>query len=171
MSVAFVSAVRERRYNSAMTIDYLANHRSSIPKLARYFFDEWRSVYDERNMALDDVSASFEARANIDSLPLTLVAIDGDEVIGTGSLKLDDLELRPQFSPWLGGLFVVPEHRNQGVATALIERLVHEARRLDVTVLYLWTPSAESLYANLGWNTIERLDYCGYAVSVMKQTL
>jgi GNAT superfamily N-acetyltransferase len=154
-----------------MTIDYLANHRSSIPKLARYFFDEWRPVYEQRGMTLDDVTVSFEARANVDLLPLTLVGIDRDHVIGTGSLKLDDLEVRPELNPWLGGLFVVPERRNQGVGTALIERLLYEGRRLHLADLYLWTPSAESLYAKLGWNTIERLDYCGYSVSVMKVTL
>jgi len=122
-------------------------------------------------MTLDDVTASFEARANVHSLPLTLVAMDHSRVIGTGSLKMEDLEVRPQFSPWLGGLFVVPEHRNRGIGTALIDRLLDEARRLHLTALYLWTPSAESLYAKLGWNTIERLDYCGYSVSLMKLTL
>jgi GNAT superfamily N-acetyltransferase len=154
-----------------MTIDYLANHRSSIPKLARYFFGEWRPVYEQRGMTLVDVMVSFEARANVDLLPLTLVGIDRDHVIGTGSLKLDDLEVRPELNPWLGGLFVVPERRNQGFGTVLIERLLHEARRLHLADLYLWTPSAESLYAKLGWSTIERLDYYGYSVSVMKVTL
>src|SRR5205809_1122994 len=136
LSVALISAVRDRRYSSAMTIDYLANHRSSIPKLARYFFDEWRPVYEQRGMTLDDVTVSFEARANVDLLPLTLVGIDRDHVIGTGSLKLDDLEVRPELNPWLGGLFVVPERRNQGFGTALIERLLHEARRLHLVDLY-----------------------------------
>jgi GNAT superfamily N-acetyltransferase len=165
------SAVIDRRYSSVMTIDNLANHRSSIPKLARYFFDEWRPVYQKRGMTLDDVTASFEARANLESMPLALVAIDGGQVIGTGSLKLDDLEVRPQLSPWLGGLFVVPEHRNRGVATALIQHLLHEARRLHLAVLYLWTPASESLYSKLGWNTIERLNYCGYSISLTRLVL
>ncbi|HME88572.1 MAG TPA: GNAT family N-acetyltransferase [Chthoniobacterales bacterium] len=102
---------------------------------------------------------------------LALVALENDVVIGTGCLKSNDLELRPQLGPWLGGLFVLPTHRNHGVATALIRRLLQEARRLDLSVLYLWTPSAESLYAKLGWKTVVKLDYCGYSISVMKLVL
>src|SRR2546425_806679 len=75
LSVALISEVGRPPLQLHLTIDYLANHRSSIPKLARYFFDEWRPVYEQRGMTLDDVTVSFEARANVDLLPLTLVAI------------------------------------------------------------------------------------------------
>ena len=154
-----------------MTIDYLANHRVAIPRLAQYCFNEWRPVYDKRGMSLKDVIAAFETRANIDRLPLAVVAIEHGNVIGTGCLKLEDLEIRPHLSPWLGGLFVVPEYRNRGVATAMIRHLLEEAQSFQLGVLYLWTPSAESLYAKLGWKTVERLDYCGYSVAVMQLEL
>lgn len=122
-------------------------------------------------MSLNDVVASFEARTNTDKLPLAIVAIENGEVIGTGCLKPGDLEIRPELSPWLGGIFVVPQCRNRGVATAIIHRLLQEALRLQLSVLYLWTPSAESLYARLGWKTIERLDYCEDTVSIMELAL
>ena len=61
--------------------------------------------------------------------------------------------------------------RRVGVATALIERLVTEARRLDLERLYLWTPSSEAFYARLGWTTIETMRSCGYDIAVMHRSL
>jgi N-acetylglutamate synthase-like GNAT family acetyltransferase len=71
----------------------------------------------------------------------------------------------------MGGIFVVKEYRGRGVATALIHRLIKEARRLSVKRLYLWTSSAEVLYANLGWVSLERFDYCGQIISVMQREI
>ena len=138
-------------HRDAIKIDFLKNHAACIPQLAKYSHDEWRPVYDKAGMTLGDVVASYAQRVNTDTLPLALVAIYQDMVIGTGSLKLQDLDVRPQLTPWMGGLFVVKEHRGRGVATELIHRLIKEARRLSVKRLYLWTSSAEVLYANLGW--------------------
>jgi len=152
-----------------MTIDYLANHEGCIPQLAQYSYDEWRPVYDQLGLTVDNAVASYRERTNIEALPLALVAIEHDQVIGTGALKLRDLVSRPQYEPWLGGLFVVPEFRRRGVGTALVHRLVAEALRLRLPQLYLWTPSAESLYARLGWGKVEALCYCGYEIVVMKK--
>jgi GNAT superfamily N-acetyltransferase len=158
-------------YRDAITIDYLKNHETGIPLLAKYSWQEWRPVYGRAQMTFDDVVRSYAQRVNIDVLPLALVAIHQGTIIGTGSLKLQDLDVRPQFTPWMGGLFVVEAHRGRGVATALIRRLMEEARRLNILRLYLWTPSAEGLYAKLGWVSLERLDYCGYKISIMQKEL
>jgi N-acetylglutamate synthase-like GNAT family acetyltransferase len=48
---------------------------------------------------------------------------------------------------------------------------MEEARRLQIMRLYLWTPSADGLYAKLGWASLERLDYCGYKISIMHKEL
>jgi hypothetical protein len=44
-------------------------------------------------MTLGDAVASYAQQVNIDTLPLALVAIYQDMVIGTGSLKLQDLDV------------------------------------------------------------------------------
>jgi GNAT superfamily N-acetyltransferase len=157
--------------HDAITIDYLKNHETGIPRLAKYSYQEWKPVYDRAQMTFDDVVRSYAQRVNIDVLPLALVAIHQETIIGTGSLKLQDLDVRPQFTPWMGGLFVAEEHRGRGVATALIHRLLEEARRLQIMRLYLWTPSAAGLYAKLGWVSLERLNYCGYKISIMQKKL
>ena len=97
----------------AIKIDFLKNHAACIPQLAKYSHDEWKPVYGKAGMTLGDVVASYAQRVNLDTLPLALVAIYHDMVIGTGSLKLQDLDVRPQLTPWVGGIFVVKEYRGR----------------------------------------------------------
>jgi hypothetical protein len=40
-----------------------------------------------------------------------------------------------------------------------------------LSVFAFWTPSAEVLYANLGWVRLERFDYCGHEISVRQREL
>lgn len=154
-----------------MEIDYLANHRDCIPQLAQWGYGEWRSIFDHYGMSLEDVIGTFERRAQRESLPLGLVALDGARVVGTGSLKLQDLELRPALTPWLGGIFVDKEYRGRGVGTAIIQRLLVEAQRLRLPRVYLWTTSAQALYLKLGWTEMEELTFCGATISVMEKRL
>lgn len=154
-----------------VTVDFLAHHRDAIPQLARWSYGEWRVVYEQLGMTFDDGVAAYHLRAQTDALPLGVVALADGAVIGTGALKADDLPPRSQLTPWLGGIFVAPEHRNCGVARAIVERLADEARRLNLPRLYLWTNSAARLYAKLGWQEQERLEYCGSAITVMVREL
>jgi predicted N-acetyltransferase YhbS len=88
---------------------------------------------------------------------------DTGQPIGTVSLKHNDLESRPDITPCLGGMFVVPEWRRRLVASLLVRRVLDEARRLGYETVYLWTDSAaaEALYLKLGWKVLERMDYAG----------
>jgi GNAT superfamily N-acetyltransferase len=158
-----------RTTGSEIILDYLANSPQCIPELARYAYDEWRALFDSRGQNFEDALDSYRDRANIDSLPLALVALHDGKVIGTASLKIHDLDIRPEMTPWLGGVFVVPQWRCRGIATQLIGRAIQEAQRLRLSELYLWTPSAKSLYERLGWSELERLEYCGYQISLMKR--
>jgi N-acetylglutamate synthase-like GNAT family acetyltransferase len=54
------------------------------------------------------------------------------------------------------------------VGTMLMHRATEEARRLDVPRIYLWTHSAERLYRKLGWQVVERAEYCGKESVVMR---
>ena len=65
-------------------------------------------------------------------MPLALVAIYPGTIVGIISLKLQYLAARPQFSPWMGGLFVVAAYPGRGVGTAVIRRLLQEASRLQL---------------------------------------
>ncbi|HEY2125174.1 MAG TPA: GNAT family N-acetyltransferase [Chthoniobacterales bacterium] len=171
-----------------IAIDYLANHPELADELGKISWNEWRPIYEQRGETFADAVRKYRERANIGQLPLALVALaEGDEgrpfdfgsgqsmrapaLIGTVSLKYCDLDIRPELDPWLGGVFVVPEWRGRGIASLLCRRAMEAAARLTISNLYLWTHSAEGLYLKLGWRAIERTDYCGKKIVIMRMTI
>ena len=153
---------------SDIAIDYLANCPQLIDELARLSFIEWQDVYQQRKQTLKHSVENYRERMNTDRLPLTLVALQGGELVGMVSLKFHDMDTRPDLDPWLGGLFVLPKWRNRGVGTTLMRRATEEACRLNVLRLYLWTHTAEGLYHKLGWQVVERTNYFGKEAVVMQ---
>jgi GNAT superfamily N-acetyltransferase len=156
---------------SGITVHYLANHPAYADHLGCLSWQEWQHIYEKRGQTLDDARKSYRQRANLDRLPLALIACCGAELAGTVSLKEQDLEIRPDLTPWLGGLFVLPEWRGRGLASLLMRRAMAEAKPLRLNNLYLWTSSAESLYLKLGWKSLERTTYCGKEIVVMQTNL
>lgn len=84
-----------------------------------------------------------------DTLPLALVALQGDEPVAAVSLVHSDDDSRPEWSPWLAGMVVAPERRGRGVGSALVRALLAEARRLRVPRLYVGT-ACPGFYTRLG---------------------
>ncbi|MEN6626182.1 MAG: GNAT family N-acetyltransferase [Candidatus Sumerlaeia bacterium] len=152
-----------------MKIEYLADHTHFIPTLARWFHAEWGYLYPERTVEI--LNGLVAERANRDRIPLTLVAIDGDEVVGTVCLKVNDMSIRPELAPWLACLYVDENHRRQGIGEALVAAIEKESARLGVNKLYLFTPSEEKFYAKRGWSVRERVNYLHCDVTVMEKRL
>ena len=158
--------------NSRMIrIDYLANHKSTIPMWADCFWSEWYIFYLRSRRSRDDVRQSVAERCNTDSLPLAIVALDDGVPVGTGSLKTNDLVERTDLSPWLAGIFVVPAARRRGIGSMIVRHLENEAARLGHRQLYLWTPTAERLYASLGWQPLEYTAHLGERITIMEKSL
>ena len=108
---------------------------------------------------------------NVDRVPIAFVALDdAGGIIGTASLIFDDLEGDPR-NPWLASVFVPPEWRGRGIASALVCPVEAAARRLGYARLYLFTTSASALYAGLGWRPLEQGDYRGERIQIMDKTL
>lgn len=101
----------------------------------------------------------------------TFVLFDHDRPVGTAALILSDLETRPDLTPWLAGLFVEPAFRRRGHATRLIRKVEAFARASSVPVLWLYTSTAETLYARLGWQRAGTEDERGEQVVLMKRIL
>jgi len=157
-----------------IAIDYLAHCSELIDELAQLSWKEWQDIYEQRKQTLEHSVKNYRERLNTDRLPLTLVAVRAGlavnrrELVGMVSLKFHDMDTRPDLDPWLGGLLVLPEWRNRGVGTMLMQRATEEARRLNVPRLFLWTHAAEGLYHKLGWHVVERTNYVGKEAVVMQ---
>jgi N-acetylglutamate synthase-like GNAT family acetyltransferase len=68
-------------------------------------------------------------------------------------------------------VYVLPEFRAQGIGSTVIERAKQEAKRIGIRDLYLYTRDRASLYARLGWATIEQVTYQGRRATIMWQGL
>ena len=97
----------------------------------------------------------------------TFVLFDQDTPVATASLTRTDLKSRPDLTPWLAGVFVEPAFRGRGHATTLVQRVEAFARAVGVTRFWLYTWTAESLYARLGWQRVGLEQDRGQAVVLM----
>lgn len=149
-----------------MHISYLAEHPHLIPTLAGWHHAEWAHLNPG-----DTVEARISRMQRLlakEQVPTAFVALEGETLLGSASLIDNDMDTRKDLWPWLASVYVAPEYRDRGVGSALVQRVVDEARALGVETLYLFTPDRESLYARMGWKVIERTEYRGEQVVVME---
>jgi GNAT superfamily N-acetyltransferase len=149
----------------AINISLLADHPELAGTVSGWIFGEWGRLTP--GSTLEKVETRFQTHLNRDRLPLTLVAMIGPIPAGTSSLVAHDISTRDDLSPWLAGVYVSPEFRNQGIGTALVREAERHATRLRLSRLYLFTPDKEGFYARLGWKRIEEMIYRGQKVVIM----
>ena len=148
-----------------MHIDYLSDHPSLVPALARWHQAQWSYLSPGRT--IEQRMATLRAHLYAAQIPTSFVALSGDILLGGAGLIAHDMDTRMDLSPWLACVYVAPEHRRQGIGTALVQRVVQEVRALGGDTLHLFTPDKEAFYARLGWSVVERTQYRGHQVVVM----
>ena len=94
------------------------------------------------------------------AVPMTLIALIDNELAGSCRICEDDFDgARPNLTPWLATLFVLPEHRGKGVGSALANKAANEVQASGCgDVLYLWACEREvamGMYRKLGWEVME----------------
>ena len=155
-----------------ITLDFLAHHTDKIDLLGREIYSQWIDMYTRQNKSVDDVIKTVESRAVTDTIPLTMIALEGDTLLGSVTLKVSDFSAHPELTPWLAGVFVLPQYRKQGVGSKLIgfaENIAKE--KFNVETLYLYTGSASGLYEKLGYKTFETVDRGDKILTLMKKEL
>lgn len=151
-----------------MTIEYLADHPEAIPTLAEWQHAEWG--HTRPGDTAEKRAGRLRKFSNRDRIPLTVVALEGTEVLGAASLIEHDMETRKELSPWLAGVFVGEPYRRRGIGAELVRRIMTDAGKLKVPLLYLYTVHSERLYASLGWTLLERTSYLSHDVVIMTCT-
>ena len=144
-----------------MQIDYLAHHRHLLPEVTDLVYDQWAEMFQAGGTSRDRLEELFVERAVSDRLPLTLVALDGDVLAGTGSIKLSEPGTKAGLSPWLAGVIVKDAFRGAGVGTMLVKALELNAVKLGVQTLHLSVGAATKFYEGLGWTALERINSYG----------
>ena len=78
------------------------------------------SLFGRHNFGF--VNDGFRERAQADRMPMAWIALDGEIPVATASLMAVE---RPddEVGPWVGGVFVIPSYRGQGLAVRLMHAL------------------------------------------------
>jgi len=148
-----------------MNIENLADYPGALPILAEWQHREWGHL--RAGDTVEKRRARLEGYSNRERIPLTVVALDGSEVLGSASLVSHDMETRMELTPWLAGVFVGEQYRRRGIGAQLVRRIMGEAGKLDLRLLYLYTVHSEKFYAALGWTLLERTNYRQQKVVIM----
>ncbi len=148
-----------------MTIEYLADHPEFLSILAEWQHAEWGHL-----RPCDTLEARrnrLRAEGERGRVPLTVVAHENAQVLGSASLIPHDMNTRLELSPWLAGVYVGTDYRRKGIGAELVRRIMAEAASFKVPVLYLYTVHSEDFYANLGWSLQEHTTYREQNVAIM----
>ncbi|CAM3315758.1 GNAT family N-acetyltransferase [Halomonas lysinitropha] len=135
--------------------------------LAEWAHDTWGHLHPGRR--LDTAIALMRDECGAGGVPSVFAALLDDAPVGMASLVADDMSDRRDLTPWLASVFVRSEWRGRGIASRLVQRVEEEARAHGHDRLYLYTPDQQALYRRLGWRDLERRDYRGEAVTIMRR--
>jgi N-acetylglutamate synthase-like GNAT family acetyltransferase len=134
------------------TIVTLADRPDLAPIVAEWIWHEW-SKHDGYSFeeTLEYVAASSAGK----DIPQTFVLLADGEPVGTSSLVAADLKERPDLTPWMASVFVLPEVRRRGHVIPLIQAVDAAAVAASIPTLWLHTDAAARIYAKAGWRLVE----------------
>jgi GNAT superfamily N-acetyltransferase len=156
-------------------VDLLADHVEFAPTIARWHFDEWPPA--DPDVTVEDVVRRLSTWANRSSMPLTYVAVERGEPLGSASLVVHDMAPPAPgcegLTPWLSGVYVVPERRGTGLGPPVVGACESMATRLGYPEIYLFTGerTAQRFYLPMGWRIVDVVPYQGRSVTVMAKSL
>jgi predicted N-acetyltransferase YhbS len=130
-----------------LTISHLfeqPQHRDAVAALIHNEF--WTEV---PGASLEKMAARLGDASSADALPLCLIALRGDDVLGAINLVDNDDDDHTDWHPWLAGMVVAEPHRGQGTGSQLVRALLVEATRLNFDRVYFGTDGLR-FYERLG---------------------
>lgn len=152
--------------------DYLSNHPELVETLGESIYNQWEEMYKKQEKSVADVVETVRSRAVSDSIPLTMIAIESGVLLGSVTIKENDFADHPDLTPWIAGVFVLPEQRGRGIGKGLVlhaEKIA--ADKFSVSELFLYTGSASGLYSQLGYEVFETVDRGDKFLTLMKKRL
>ncbi len=130
-----------------MKVVTLSEHPHLAPAVAEWLLEEFGHA---RSPSFDQQVANLLAQKAPEE---TFILFDDDVPVGTASLVAHDLPSRPDLTPWLASVLVRPQFRGRGYSAPLVKH-VEAAATASAEVLWLYTWSAEPVYARLGWERV-----------------
>lgn len=147
----------------SLVIRSLEERPDAAGLLAGWFVAEWPEYH--RGRSLPDVATQFRL---VSDAQQTLIAEIAHEVVGTVALR-GRWEAAPEIpSPWIGGLFVVPQHRGQGIGRALVEAAIAEATEAGQPIVHMAVRVDPGFYIRMGWRVVGNVVSGDESVTVLR---
>ncbi|MBN2304742.1 MAG: GNAT family N-acetyltransferase [Anaerolineae bacterium] len=130
-----------------MTITY----RAAADVDFEAFTAAFNLAYSDYHVPISMTPNSFRSLLARDDLDLTasVVALDGDTIVGTGLLGIRIKR------GWIGGMGVIPDRRRQGIGRGMMRYLLHQAQTRNLNAVRLEVieanTGAHALYRQLGF--------------------
>ncbi len=136
-----------------ITVGLLADFPAAIPDVATMRWVEWGHPPESEDPAW--WLATTEREAGRTHLPVTFVAHGAAEVLGAVGLDEYDLDERRETSPWVTGMIVRRDRREEGVGRQLLRHLEQWAADQGIAVAWVGTDLAAGFYLRCGWTLVE----------------
>ena len=137
---------------TSLSVTTLRERPDLLPIVAEWLWHQW---WERLGRTLKQTEAIYaECIAEIGA-PQTFILLEGDEPIGTVTMARRDLDERPHLTPWLAGVFVIPDRRGRGYIRLLFAEFEKACRAASVDTAWLFTSTAERVYLRAGWETVE----------------
>ncbi len=151
---------------NTITIDDLSIHINFIPLLANWHFKQWGDLTGASTES--DYKILLSKSISTSQFPLTLIATNEVNLLGSVNIVDCDMDIRSEFTPWLAQLYVTPSERNKGIGFSLVSAATARCKKLGFHSLYLYTSGTlSSYYKQIGWSVIENVYYKGKERTVM----
>jgi hypothetical protein len=147
----------------------IADRPDLLPIVAGWLWHEW---WHQDGYTLEQTHDEVAASVSPSGPPQSFVLMIDGKPIGTASLVVHDLDERPDLTPWLAGVFVIPMARGPGHVVHLIQAVEAPCRSAAIPGVWLYTAGAERVYARAGWRSVETIQRHGRRpVTLMRRDL
>lgn len=155
-----------------ISIELLADHPHLVPVVGEIRWREWGHPPEPER--LDWWIEVTGHEAGRDELPVTWAAIDPQgQALGAVGLGQFDIEERRDRSPWVLGMIVKPEYRDQGIGGKLMRALELWAYHHGYSRAWVATGGrAVQFYQKCGWELAEVIHRSsGETMSILTKSL
>jgi GNAT superfamily N-acetyltransferase len=154
--------------STELRIRHLSADEPAFEMVARWRYD---AFFAQDEVTFEDSRDALRTWMRDNGYETALIAeIDGQPA-GSGLFTREEIDPKHDLTPWLAALYVAPEFRGRGIASALVRAIETHARAVGCTELHLYTITAEPLYAKLGWIVRERFEWHGEKFVLMGREL
>lgn len=136
-----------------MKFEYLIENQEYIPLVATWIYKEFLENI-KPDISLENLVQKLHGHKK-QEFPITIIAKEGDQCIGTVSLFENDFK-GMELKPWLAALVVDKQLRGLGIGKGLITEITNIALNMGYKKLYLRTEHATKYYIKLGWLFVDK---------------